>query len=109
LSRDLSEQSDCREDNRFGEDVNRLSVQVFAARVVYYEKTSAFIHNNYYDIFTIQNRVFVFMELAEGGDMTQLVKDGALTESRAIVFYKQIADALRYINSMGHQMRKCFT
>jgi serine kinase len=62
-----------------------------------------------YDIFTIQNRVFVFMELAEGGDILDLLKDGALTESRAKVLYKQIADALRYIHSMGvaHRDIKC--
>ncbi|KAI2811642.1 Kinase-like [Blomia tropicalis] len=62
------------------------------------------------DIFVVGNRVFVFMELAEGGDFLDLLRaTKALPESRARYFYRQFGDALRYMHSLGfaHRDIKC--
>ncbi|KAH9409619.1 PREDICTED: testis-specific serine/threonine-protein kinase 2-like [Rhagoletis zephyria] len=62
------------------------------------------------DIYVIANSVFVFMELADGGDFLDLLQaEGALTEKRARYFYVQYGDAYRYMHNMGfaHRDIKC--
>ena len=71
-------------------------------------------HNNIiqiYDIFTLQKvRIYVFMELADGGDFLDLVtKEGAQAEPKAKSLYRGVADAIRYIHEQGlaHRDIKC--
>lgn len=61
-----------------------------------------------FDIFTINNRIFVFMELAEG-DAIDMLKSGPLRESKAQLTFKQIASALEYMHGLGiaHRDLKC--
>lgn len=55
-----------------------------------------------YEILTIQNVVFIFMELAEGGDLLDyLKKRGAIAERKAQVWFTQIAEALQYMHRLG--------
>ena len=63
-----------------------------------------------YDIFTLRKtQIYVFMELADGGDILDLIKEGALPEPKAKPLYKGVADALQYIHKMGfaHRDIKC--
>lgn len=63
------------------------------------------------DIFAVGNRVLVFMELADGGDMLDMLQatKQPLTEEKARFFYLQFGDALRYMHSIGfaHRDIKC--
>ncbi|XP_017494896.1 PREDICTED: testis-specific serine/threonine-protein kinase 2-like, partial [Rhagoletis zephyria] len=63
------------------------------------------------DIFAIGNRVLVFMELADGGDMLDLLQalKHPLSEEKARAYYLQFGDALRYMHSVGfaHRDIKC--
>ena len=57
---------------------------------------------NVIDIYVISNRVLVFMELANGGDLLDLLHETrALSEDRTRFFYWQVGDALRYMHSIG--------
>ncbi|CAG2100353.1 unnamed protein product [Medioppia subpectinata] len=58
-----------------------------------------------HDIFTIGNRIYVFMDLADGGDILDLIKNGAVSEVKAKPLYKGVADALKYIHSKGFAHR----
>ena len=61
-----------------------------------------------FDIFTINNRIFVFMELAKG-DAIDMLKSGPLKESKAQPMFKQISTALEYMHDLGiaHRDLKC--
>ena len=61
-----------------------------------------------YDIFTITNRIYIFMELA-AGDVIDMLKNGPLTESKCKILYKQVCSALHYMHSLGiaHRDLKC--
>ena len=61
-----------------------------------------------YDIFTITNRVFIFMELA-AGDALDMLKNGPLSEPKCQLLYKQVCSALHYMHSLGiaHRDLKC--
>ena len=61
-----------------------------------------------YDIFTIANRVYIFMELASG-DAIDMLKDGPLAEPKCQVLFKQVCSALSYMHSLGiaHRDIKC--
>lgn len=65
-----------------------------------------------YEIFSI-NRVYVliFIELAVGGDLLDLLKVEVpwLTEARARMFFRQFGDAIRYMHSVSfaHRDIKC--
>ena len=61
-----------------------------------------------YDIFTIGNRLFVFMELAIG-DGIDLLKDGPLAERQCKILFKQISLGLQYMHNLGiaHRDLKC--
>ncbi|XP_017489120.1 PREDICTED: testis-specific serine/threonine-protein kinase 2-like, partial [Rhagoletis zephyria] len=62
------------------------------------------------DIFVVGNRVIIFMELAEGGDFLDMLKETKeLSEKKARFFYRQFGDALRYMHSVGfaHRDIKC--
>ena len=62
------------------------------------------------DVYVIGNLVLVFMELADGGDFLNLLKEtGALSESRTRYYYLQFGDALRYMHDIGfaHRDIKC--
>ncbi|XP_054168071.1 testis-specific serine/threonine-protein kinase 3-like [Oppia nitens] len=54
-----------------------------------------------YDIYYIAKRVYVFMELAEGGDILDLVKKGGIIETKAKSLYKGLAEAMKYIHTLG--------
>ncbi|KAH9396245.1 Kinase-like [Tyrophagus putrescentiae] len=63
------------------------------------------------DIFVVGNRVLVFMEFADGGDMIDLLQKSksALTEEKVRFYYRQFGDALRYMHKSGfaHRDIKC--
>ena len=61
-----------------------------------------------YDIFTIGNRLFIFMELADG-DAIDMLRDGALPEFKCQVLFKQVCTGLEYIHGLGiaHRDIKC--
>ena len=63
-----------------------------------------------YEILTINNKVFIVMELAEGGDLVIMLKTKKkIEESKAKVLFKQISEALNYIHSeaIAHRDIKC--
>lgn len=96
-------------------DLNKTSIEVkkrFLPRELY--TMNKLKHPNIikiFDIFTLQSvRIYVFMELADGGDLLDLVtQEGALPEPRAKSLYRGVADALRYIHETGlaHRDIKC--
>ncbi|KAI1305816.1 Testis-specific serine/threonine-protein kinase 1 [Halotydeus destructor] len=66
-----------------------------------------------YDIVTEKDKfVFVFMEIAEKGDLLDIFKkaNGALSEAKCKVWSRQVADALQYLHnkhSLAHRDLKC--
>lgn len=64
-----------------------------------------------YDIFSVKKTlVMIFMELAEGGDLLDIIHDeNLLKEEKTRMFYQQFGDALRYMHSIGfaHRDIKC--
>lgn len=63
-----------------------------------------------HEIFLIQPNLYIFMELADGGDLLDfIVSKGALTEAKAKEWFKQIGDALSYCHKFGvaHRDIKC--
>ena len=47
-------------------------------------------------IMTINNKIYIFMDLAEGGDILDYLKEhGAIPEPQAKLWFKQAAEALR--------------
>ena len=53
------------------------------------------------EILTISNRIFIVLELAEGGDLIEVLQKnkGPIPEPKAQIYYKQISEALDYIHS----------
>lgn len=70
-------------------------------------------HKNLIDIYDIHlagNSILVFMELASGGDLSNLSnKIGPMNEGQARFYYRQVGAGLRYIHSIGYAHRdiKC--
>lgn len=66
---------------------------------------------NILDIFAIDKKmVVIFMELAEGGDLLDLLREeGALNETRSRTFFCQFGDAIRYMHGLNfaHRDIKC--
>lgn len=47
-------------------------------------------------IFTMNKKIYVFMDLATGGDILEFLKrNGAIREQQAKVWFKQVAEALK--------------
>ena len=70
-------------------------------------------HPNIITVHKIHNirelRIYIIMDLADGGDILDLIKGGAVSELKAKPLYRGIADALRYIHEEGfaHRDIKC--
>lgn len=48
------------------------------------------------------NRLYLFMELADGGDMSKFcAKKGMMTEKEAKLYYAQIACGVNHMHSLG--------
>lgn len=63
-----------------------------------------------HDIILIQPNLYIFMELADGGDLLDyIMAHGALPEDKAKEWFRQIGDALRYCHRLGvaHRDIKC--
>ena len=60
-------------------------------------------------MFALKNQFFIFMELAQGGDILDLLKGGILSEQKAQSIYYQIVDGMKYVHSLGiaHRDIKC--
>lgn len=59
-----------------------------------------------YDVLSAENRIFIFMELAERGDILEYVRqNGAIPESRAKIWFKQVCQALQYVHVNGFAHR----
>lgn len=58
---------------------------------------------NFYDFFKDSRGMFyIVMELCSGGDLfSRISQEGSYTERRAAVLLKQLAEALKYIHSLG--------
>ena len=57
---------------------------------------------NIFDIFIINYKIFIFMDLAEKGDILDYVKlNGPIAEIKAKIWFKQITAALFYVHMNG--------
>ncbi|RWS31435.1 testis-specific serine/threonine-protein kinase 3-like isoform X1 [Leptotrombidium deliense] len=55
-----------------------------------------------HDIFSVENKVFIFMDICDGGDILDYLKDhSAIPEAKAKKWFKQIAEGLRHIHLQG--------
>ena len=55
-----------------------------------------------YDILTFGVFIYIFMDLADGGDILEHLKaNGPISEEKAKTWFKQVCDALRYTHSQG--------
>ncbi|RWR98965.1 Testis-specific serine/threonine-protein kinase 1-like protein [Dinothrombium tinctorium] len=92
-----------------------------AVKVIDLEKTSADYRNKFlprelytlrklrhpnivsiYEIFTIGPKIYIFMDLADGGDILDYLKaNGPIPEEKCKIWFKQAADALAYVHSYG--------
>jgi serine kinase len=55
-----------------------------------------------YDILTFGSRIYIFMDLADGGDILDHLKaNGPIPEPKAKEWFKQTCDALKYVHSYG--------
>lgn len=55
-----------------------------------------------YDILTFGQRIYIFMDLADGGDILDYLKaNGPIAEQKAKEWFKQTCDALRYVHHYG--------
>ncbi|RWS07433.1 testis-specific serine/threonine-protein kinase 3-like protein [Dinothrombium tinctorium] len=55
-----------------------------------------------HEIFTIENKIYIFMDLADGGDILDYLRaNGPIPEDKAKVWFRQIAEGLKYIHSLG--------
>ena len=50
---------------------------------------------------TTEGHLFFVMEYVEGTDLARLIRDGAVDESQAIGFVKQVCDALQHAHAQG--------
>lgn len=58
---------------------------------------------NIYDIIKANNRIYIFMEFANGGDLTgYLQKNGPIPESLTCYWFAQVCQALKYIHEELH-------
>lgn len=56
-----------------------------------------------YDIFRSNKRIFIFMEFAGKGDISGYIKkNGALTEEKTYIWFKQMSDGLNYLHTEVH-------
>ncbi|XP_063300608.1 testis-specific serine/threonine-protein kinase 3 [Pelobates fuscus] len=65
-----------------------------------------------YEILEASNgtKLYMVMELANGGDIYEVIhKSGAMSEDQARVLFQQLAEAIRYLHSIGvaHRDLKC--
>ena len=57
---------------------------------------------NIHNIINLENKIFIFMDLAEGGDILDYLKfNGPIPENQAKIWFKQSTQALEYIHSFG--------
>lgn len=55
-----------------------------------------------YDILTFGNLIYIFMDLADGGDILDYLKvNGPMSEEKTKILFKQVCDGLRYVHSNG--------
>jgi testis-specific serine kinase len=57
-----------------------------------------------------ENVVFIFLRLAEKGDLLKFIqKNGAIEEENAKIWFEQLSNGLGYIHSLGYAHRdlKC--
>ena len=54
------------------------------------------------DVFATQKKIFIVLELVEGGELfDKIASEGKLTEGRARFYFKQLVEGLLYCHSLG--------
>ncbi|XP_071962411.1 testis-specific serine/threonine-protein kinase 3-like [Antedon mediterranea] len=65
---------------------------------------------SFYDVFELNNKVFIAMEIAGHGDLLEYIKlRGALSEDKSRIFFTQLVDGVEYMHRLGivHRDLKC--